>query len=203
MNVVVFDYGAGNMYSIVHALERYSGARVLVREDPLAALDTDLLVLPGVGAFPAAAARLSPARETMRDTLAAGLPCIGICLGMQLLFESSEEGEGSGLGLAAGRVTRLEARRVPHIGWNAIEPAGDPVFDHAPLATAWFANGYACRPAADDGALRVGAWVTHETDRFPAVVRCARTIGVQFHPEKSDQRGVAFLHACMREVLCA
>ena len=102
-----------------------------------------------------------------------------------------------------GRVTRVDARRTPHIGWNTLERVPDAVFDRTPLEIAWFANGYACRPANDDPALRVGAWVTHESDRFPAIARTARTIGVQFHPEKSDERGVAFLHACMRELLCA
>jgi glutamine amidotransferase len=218
VNISVFDYGAGNLHSIARALERFPEARVRIAADPRTALDTDLLVLPGVGAFQAAAACLGPARDAMRTALAAGLPCVGVCLGMQLLFESSEEGAGDGLGLAAGRVTRLAARRVPHIGWNTLEPDGDPLFERAPLETAYFANGFACRPerggedaAASAGrartavraALRVGAWVTHERDRFPALVRVARTIGLQFHPEKSGLPGVAFLHACMRAVLCA
>ena len=202
MKVTVFDYGAGNMHSIVRALERFPGAGVQICDDPRSALATDLLVLPGVGAFQAAAVRLADARGAMGDALRAGLPCVGVCLGMQLLFESSDEGAGEGLGLAAGRVTGLLARRVPHIGWNTLEPA-DLLFERAPLAMAYFANGYACRPAAADGSARVGAWVTHERDRFPALLRTARTIGVQFHPEKSGPPGVAFLHACMREVLCA
>lgn len=202
MNVTVFDYGAGNLHSIARALERFPGATVRIEDDPFAALATDLLVLPGVGAFQAAAARLVAARAGVRDALVAGLPCIGVCLGMQLLFEASDEGPGEGLGLVAGRVTPLAARRVPHIGWNTLEP-DDPLFGRAPLAIAWFANGYACRPAAADGTARIGAWVTHERDRFPALLRAARTIGVQFHPEKSGLPGVAFLHACMREVLCA
>lgn len=201
MNVIVFDYGAGNLHSIGRALAGFPGAEVRIEEDPRRALATDLLVLPGVGAFQAAAARLEAARGAVRDALAAGLPCIGVCLGMQLLLESSDEGPGAGLGLVPGRVTRLDARRVPHIGWNTLESADD-LFARAPLTFAWFANGYACRPAGDDGAARIGAWTVHEHDRFPALLRAARTIGVQFHPEKSGAPGVAFLHACMREVLC-
>jgi len=213
MKVTVFDYGAGNLHSLTRAIETAPGARVRIEEDPRAALRTDVLVLPGVGAFQAAAARLAPARDAMREALLAGLPCVGVCLGMQLLFASSEEGEGAGLALAAGRVTRLAGRRVPHIGWNTLDPEGDVAPAGAPPETAYFAHSFACRPTRSDvltrgggtavrDAVRVGAWVTHEQDRFPALVRIARTIGVQFHPEKSGLEGVAFLRACMREVLC-
>ena len=113
MRVTLFDYGAGNLHSLAKALYA-PGVELRVEEDPLRALDTGLLVLPGVGAFGAAAARLAPGREAMRDAVAHGLPCLGICLGMQLLFEASEEGEGRGLGLFPGRVTRLRAPRAPH-----------------------------------------------------------------------------------------
>ena len=189
MRVTIFDYGAGNLHSLIKVLE--AGDRsIIVETDPRAAARTGLLVLPGVGAFAAAAARLERGLETMRDALVDGLPCIGICLGMQLLFEASDEGPGRGLGLIAGRVTPLVATRVPHIGWNELEGAGS-------LTTAWFANGYACRPA--DPAV-VAAWTTHESDRFPAVVRSGRTLGVQFHPEKSSAAGVRFLRDAVREL---
>ena len=195
MKVTVFDYGAGNLHSLVRALGS-AGDEVVIEPDPIAALDTDVLVLPGVGAFAPAAARLVPARERMRQALADGLPCLGICLGMQLLFDASDEGPGAGLGRIAGRVTPVAARRVPHIGWNALESPGDPALEHAPLPLAYFANGYVCRPT-DPGC--VTAWTTHERDRFPAVVRIGRTVGVQFHPEKSSRAGVAFVQACLAE----
>jgi imidazole glycerol-phosphate synthase subunit HisH len=198
MRVTVFDYGAGNLHSLAKALET-SGAAVVVEADPLRALDTDALVLPGVGAFGAAAERLAPGRTAMRDALERGLPCLGICLGMQLLFEESEEGEGKGLGMIPGAVRRLRARRVPQIGWNAVEldrPAADPLFTRAPLATAYYANGYVCRP---DGEESVIAWSTHENDRFAAAVRRGNTVGVQFHPEKSSQPGVEFVRAFVAE----
>ena len=112
MRVTVFDYGAGNLHSLVKALAT-PGTDVCVEPDPVRTVDTDVLVLPGVGAFAPAAERLAPGREAAREAVARGLPCLGICLGMQLLFDGSEEGPGLGLGLIPGRVTRLRARRVP------------------------------------------------------------------------------------------
>ncbi len=192
MRVTIFDYGAGNLHSLAKALER-DGVEVRVETDPAAAVDTDALVLPGVGAFGAAVERLAPGRDAMRSAIAGGLPTIGICLGMQLLFDASDEGAGAGLGVIPGRVTRLHAVRVPQIGWNAVEPAGDDsLFARAPLPMVYYANSYVCRP--DDSRV-VTAWTQHEGDRFPAAVRVGRTVGVQFHPEKSSSDGVRFLHA--------
>jgi glutamine amidotransferase len=196
MKATVFDYGAGNLHSLAKALT-LAGATVAIETDPARAVETDALVLPGVGAFPAAAERIAPARERMRAALANGLPCLGICLGMQILFDSSDEGPGEGLGLVPGRVSRLTARRVPQIGWNTLEDAGDPLFERSGLATAYFANGFAGRPVEDTAVI---AWCTHEDDRFAAAVRVARTLGVQFHPEKSSTPGVRFLAAWIAEV---
>ena len=94
----------------------------------------------------AAAERLAPGRAAMRDALAGGLPCLGICLGMQLLFEESDEGPGAGLALLGGRVRRLDASRVPQIGWNAVEDARDPLLAGAGLDMAYYANSFVCAP---------------------------------------------------------
>ncbi len=196
MRITIFDYGAGNLHSLAKAIEG-ADVSVWLETDPVAAVDTDVLVLPGVGAFGTAAARLAPGRDAMRAALDGGLPCLGICLGMQLLFDRSDEGPGDGLGVIPGVVTRLDARRVPHIGWNSIDDVDDPLFTRAPLSLAYFANSYVCRPAS--GAA-VTAWTTHETDRFPAAVRHGRTVGVQFHPEKSSGAGVRLIHAFLDEV---
>jgi glutamine amidotransferase len=198
MRVTVFDYGAGNLHSLVKALEG-AGVEVAVETDPVrsVASGTNVLVLPGVGAFGAAADRLAPGRDAMRSAIMAGLPTIGICLGMQLLFDHSDEGAGAGLGVIPGRVTRLHAIRVPQIGWNDVAPVpGEPLFSAAPVPMAYYANSYVCRPVS---ATAVTAWTEHEGDRFPAAVRAGRTVGVQFHPEKSSAPGVAFLHAFLND----
>lgn len=205
MKVTVFDYGAGNLHSLVKAVEA-GGAEVRVERDPAAAVrDTDALVLPGVGAFGAACeslAREPGGRDAMRDAITRGLPTLGICLGMQLLLDESEEGPGRGLGVVPGRVRKLESRRIPQIGWNAVEDvrADDPLFRAAPLATAYYANSFVCAPSAGDDP--VVAWSTHDGDRFPAALRAGahgRTVGVQFHPEKSSRAGVAFVRAWVEE----
>ena len=195
MKVTIFDYGAGNLHSLTKALEM-DGVVVEIETDPARSVDTDVLVLPGVGAFGAAVDRLEPGREAMRTAILGGLPTIGICLGMQLLFDESDEGDGAGLGIIPGRVTRIDAQRVPQIGWNEVVPVGDEsLFIAAPLPIAYYANSFVCRPKDESSVI---AWTTHESDRFPAAVRFGRTVGVQFHPEKSSSDGVRFLHAFLQ-----
>ena len=196
MRATIFDYGSGNLHSLAKALER-ADLEVAIEPDPERALDTDLLVLPGVGAFGSAAERLAPVRHRVAAAIEAGLPCLGICLGMQLLFDESEEGPGPGLGLIAGRVTRLQAPRVPQIGWNVLEEVEDAHIAAAGLEVAYFANGYACRPV--DEAVVV-AWCTHGGDRFPAAIKRGRLMGVQFHPEKSSAPGLRFLREFAAEI---
>src|SRR5438874_1438920 len=183
MRVTIFDYGAGNLHSLTKALAS-PDVSVRIDTDAARAADADLLVLPGVGAF-------GPAAETvrdLRDAIAGGLPTIGICLGMQLLFEGSDEGAGRGLGILSGRVGRLRGRRGPHMGWNTLwaqrSDAGERMDE---LPTAYFANSYVCEP--DDPGI-VTAWSNHEGEWFPAVVRKDNVVGVQFHPEKSSRAGV-------------
>ena len=195
MRVTIFDYGAGNLHSLAKAIER-GAVEVRVETDPERAVETDALVLPGVGAFGAAAGRLASGRDAMRDAIESGLPTMGICLGMQLLFDASDEGEGAGLGVIAGRVSRLRAERVPQIGWNTVDDARDPLFEAAPLPIAYYANSFVCRPEDPSSVI---AWSEHESDRFPAAVRAGTAVGVQFHPEKSSTGGVRLLHAFLDE----
>jgi len=196
VRVTIFDYGAGNLHSLAKALD-IEGVDARIETDPVRSVDTDVLVLPGVGAFGAAVDRLAPGRDVMRTALLEGLPAIGICLGMQLLFDESDEGEGAGLGVIAGRVTRLHAERIPQIGWNEVvaEPS-EALFQGAPLTIAYYANSFVCRPESPETVI---AWSTHEDDRFAAAVRAGNTVGVQFHPEKSSSAGVEFLHAFLRD----
>jgi glutamine amidotransferase len=116
---------------------------------------------------------------------------------MQLLFDESEEGPGTGLGVFAGRVERLRADRTPQIGWNTIDDVRDPLLESSGLTTAYYANRFVCR-ARD--AQDVVAWSTHETDRFAAVVRRGDCVGVQFHPEKSSAPGLRFLDTFLRSL---
>lgn len=193
--VAVFDYGAGNLHSLVKALAS-PGFDVHVEADPMQAIAADVLVLPGVGAFAPATDAIGDAREPMRAAIARGLPTLGICLGMQLLFDDSEEGSGQGLGVIPGRVTRLQARRLPQIGWNGVEAEDDPLFAAAPLGEAYYANSYVCRPASADAVV---AWSRHEDDRFAAAVRAGNAVGVQFHPEKSSAAGVRLVRTFLKQ----
>ena len=190
MDVAILDLGIGNLHSLRKALER-NGASVRVETEPRAALAADALVLPGVGAFAAAASRLAGAAEPVRDALQDGLPCLGICLGMQLLFDASDEGEGAGLGFLPGRVSRMAARPLPHMGWNdVVATRPDPLLAGVDPLLAYFAHSFAAVPANPADAV---AWSRHGEERFASVVRRQRTWGVQFHPEKSGAAGLRLL----------
>jgi glutamine amidotransferase len=195
MRVTIFDYGAGNLHSLSKAIVR-STVSLTIEPDPIRAIDTDLLVLPGVGAFGPAAARLGPGLRAMRNAIGSGLPTLGICLGMQLLFEGSDEGGGEGLGVFAGRATKLSASRSPQIGWNRLDEVADEAARAASLTFAYYANRFVCRAMNPSDVV---AWSTHERDRFPAIVRRGRTVGVQFHPEKSSAPGLAFIRQVIEE----
>ncbi len=197
MRVALLDLGVGNLHSLAKAVAAASpGAEVTVESEARAGLRADVLVLPGVGAFPAAAERLRPARAEVQRALLAGGACVGICLGMQLLFESSEEGEGEGLGVFEGRVTRLGTTRSPHMGWSPLAPSGGaPAWAWPPAV--YYAHSFACRPARGDVVLATTDLVE---DRVVAVVRRDRVVGCQFHPEKSSREGVALLASILREI---
>ena len=192
--IAVFDYGAGNLHSLVKAIAR-EDRDISVETDLRSGIRADLLVLPGVGAFGSAAQAMQSARASLSSALDDGLPCLGICLGMQLLFDASEEGAGDGIGFIPGNVTRLRTPTVPHMGWNDIEWR-DRLAQWNQLQTAYFANAYICQP---DDALTVLALTTHQHTTFASVVRRANTVGVQFHPEKSQQPGHALLEPWQRE----
>jgi imidazole glycerol-phosphate synthase subunit HisH len=122
IRLAILDYGMGNLRSVEKALE-HVGVRAEVTRDHDAVRRADGLVLPGVGAFPRAMAEVHRLGfdALLRERLEGGTPVLGICLGMQLLFDRSDEGDGPGLGIVAGKVTRLRAERVPQIGWNQVE----------------------------------------------------------------------------------
>ena len=195
MTVVLVDYGMGNRRSVEKALE-HVGARVARTDDAGAIAAADAIVLPGVGAFPEAMRRLAALGlvEPLRERAAAGAPLLGICLGMQLLFEWSEEHEGAaGLGLLHGTVTRLRAPglKVPHIGWSTVTFTRPSVLtDGLGEAAAFYhVHTYACRPAEESDVVGRGEY----GERFVSIVERANVIGAQFHPEKSSLDGLALL----------
>jgi glutamine amidotransferase len=196
MIVSLLDYGTGNLHSLAKGFEA-CGAGTRIDDDPHEALQADALVLPGVGAFGAAAEIIAPAADDIRAALFSGFPCLGICLGMQLLFESSAEGDGKGLGIVPGHVRRLRAHRVPQMGWNSIENGSlDPLFAGMGEMVAYYANSFVAEPTDPASII---AWTTYETDRFAAAVHCERTWGVQFHPEKSSRDGLRILRRFLEE----
>lgn len=195
MRIVVPDLGLSNLWSARRALETL-GHEVIATCDPERVSSAELVVLPGVGAFAEASRRLDKTGigEAVREAAARGAGVVGICLGMQLLFESSEEGGyAPGLGLLPGRVTRLRGgARIPHVGWNRIEPTaeGADLFgDGAAPPYLYFVHSYVARPASDDLVL---ARCLHG-ERFAAAVGRGACLGFQFHPEKSGEAGVRLL----------
>ena len=192
IHVALFDYGAGNLHSLGKGLEA-GGARVTVTSDWKEALGRDALVLPGVGSFGAAVRGLEGEAERVREALEGGLPCLGICLGMQLLFPESEEAPGEGIGLIGGRVRRLQARIVPQMGWNDIVVGNDRIFEGTAGLSAYFANSYICDVAPDEEEGVTIASAEYDGEEFAAGVRRGRTWGLQFHPEKSSRPGLRIL----------
>ena len=195
MTVVLVDYGMGNRRSVEKALE-HVGARVARTDDAGALAAADAIVLPGVGAFPEAMRRLRALGldEVLRERAAAGVPLLGICLGMQLLFASSTEHEGAeGLGLLPGTVTRLEAPglKIPHIGWNTVTFERASALTHGLGGSAAFyhVHTYACRPEHESDVVGRGEY----GERFVSIVERGNVMGAQFHPEKSSLDGLALL----------
>ncbi|HEX2022014.1 MAG TPA: imidazole glycerol phosphate synthase subunit HisH [Candidatus Thermoplasmatota archaeon] len=190
LDVAILDYGVGNLHSIRKALERAGAAPRLV-SDPRGLLDAPALVLPGVGAFGDAARALAPFRDALFERLDAGRPLLGVCLGMQLLFEESEESPGAkGLGYVRGRVARLRHPKLPQIGWNTlVHVEGDPLFQGLPDgAHVYYVNSFAPEPRES---VTVATSTYGET--FTAAVRKRNAWGVQFHPEKSGTAGLAMI----------
>lgn len=199
IHLALFDYGAGNLHSLAKGLEA-GGAEVTITSDWDEALGRDGLVLPGVGSFGAAVRGIEGEAERVRDALESGLPCLGICLGMQLLFPESEEASGSGIGLIGGRVRRLRAPVVPQMGWNDVEAGTDPIFEGTGSFAGYFANSFVCDVAEDEDEDVVVARAEYGDGEFAAGVRKARTWGLQFHPEKSSRPGLRILANFVREV---
>ncbi len=190
-DIALVDYGAGNLTSVIKAFEA-SGAHVRLVTRPDAIGGARALVLPGVGHFGATASLDGDWHDAVHEAIARELPVLGICLGLQWLFEgSAEEPDVPGLGMMAGRCFRLSGDvKVPHVGWNTLEMTSRPsrlLAGVSPAASAYFTHSFAA-PVGDDAVA-----TTLHGVRFASAVERGRTFGVQFHPEKSGTTGLRIL----------
>jgi glutamine amidotransferase len=191
-SVVVIDHGSGNLRSAERALARV-GADVMVTDDMAAADAADGVVLPGVGAFAAcmAGVRRVGADTLVRDRVAAGRPVLGICVGMQVLYDAGEEHGLRTEGVAAlpGEVVRLDAPILPHMGWNTIDAAADSaLFAGVADERFYFVHSYGVRPG-----LSIGETTATHGESFVAAVEAGPLSATQFHPEKSGDAGLTLL----------
>jgi len=198
--VVVLDYGSGNVHSAAKALER-AGADVQVTADRAAALEADGLLVPGVGAFEAVMDQLRAVRgdEIIDRRLAGGRPVLGICVGMQVMFERGVERgvDSEGLGEWPGVVTELQAPVLPHMGWNTVDPdPGSVLFDGIEDERFYFVHSFAAQEWQLDTAPPFPTprltWAEHG-GRFLAAVENGPLSATQFHPEKSSDAGIRLL----------
>jgi glutamine amidotransferase len=193
--IAIIDYGAGNLNSIQKALEFVGEETVILEEGKTEDLDKyDGLVLPGVGAFPGAMKRLKQNNfvEFIEKFVATGRPFLGICLGMQLLFEwGFEDQKTAGLGLLKGDIVKMKTEyKIPHMGWNQLEIIkNDPLFKELPENPHfYFVHSYQLAEVTDEVLATVGYGTT-----VPAVIRKDNVIAFQFHPEKSGDNGIQLL----------
>jgi len=192
--IVIVDYGMGNLASVRNALKKV-GYETPISADPAEVAEAEALVLPGVGAFGSGMQNLAERGldRVVKQAAAAGKPIVGICLGMQLLFEEgTENGTRPGLGLLPGRVTRLpDTERLPQIGWNLVEPQREHLlFDGLPKPCwAYFDHTYAVEGERAEHCLAQ----TEYGRTYPSVVGRKNVLGIQFHPEKSSRVGLQML----------
>jgi len=188
--IAIVDLGVGNFANVRKAV---GGT---ITDDPKRVAEADRIVLPGVGNFGEVARKLEPLREALLRQISAGTPFLGICLGAQLLFQSSEEEEGQGLGILKGKVVKLPEAAAPHIGWNRVNFREDfPLFrgieDESYF---YFVHSYRVKPeAAAPVAATTNYAVNGKVKQFPSAVRRRNTFGVQFHPEKSGEVGLRIM----------
>jgi len=193
--IAIIDYGMGNLHSVLGGLN-YAGQKAFITDDPRKIRDADAVVLPGVGAFKDAIKRLEETGlgDAFRESVKSGKPCLGVCLGLQMLFSESEEGGiFSGLGIIPGRVIRFSSQlKVPHMGWNQIEIKNPdmPIFRDIPNgAYMYFVHSYYVKPEDKS----VIATTTNYGIDFTSMIAKGNLFATQFHPEKSQKIGLQLL----------
>jgi len=195
--IQILDYGSGNLFSITKALKKVA-PNILVRvSQDYKAGKIDGLILPGVGSFTSAQEILDLCRKEILEDVQSGLPVLGICLGMQLMFEKSEEGPGTGLRIFQGKVVRFRKKKglkVPHMGWNRVNlSASDSKFSTGLKNGGWayFAHSYYPLPKKSLGIVLGKTSVSGIS--FPSIIERENVVGTQYHPEKSGEFGQKLL----------
>ncbi len=191
--IAIIDYGIGNLFSIYNGLKRVYDKPMIVSSDKIGELKgAEGIIVPGVGAFDDCALNFKPFSDTLIDIVESGVPVLGICVGMQLFFDESEEGEEKGLGLIPGKVVRLpKTVRVPHMGWNNLyilkqSKLLDGITENNYF---YFVHSYYCIPHDEDHSVASVEYGSY----LAAIVQKNNIYGVQFHPEKSSKRGLHIL----------
>ena len=200
--IAIIDYGMGNLFSIYNGLKKVNDYPMLITADNIPGMRAaEGVIVPGVGAFDDCIRNLKPFSEVLIEGIESGVPVLWICIGMQILFEESEEGKEKGLGLIPGKVVRLPANvRVPHMGWNNLH-----LQRHSELLNGitnadyfYFVHSYYCVPRDEDATV---ASVEYGV-QLAAVVNKDNVYGVQFHPEKSSKKGLQVLSNFVRICKC-
>ncbi len=197
MKITVVDYDMGNLHSVCKGLE-HAGAETLITHDPAELASADAIVLPGVGSFDPAMKKIRDRdlEQPLKDIIASGKPFLGICLGLQILFDRSDEGQETGLGIIAGTVKKFQPEpnlTIPQMGWNQIDFAQPNCLLWGELTTAawvYFDHSYYVEPSQADVSA---AMVTHGNQTVTAAISQANIMAVQFHPEKSSAIGLKML----------
>jgi imidazole glycerol-phosphate synthase subunit HisH len=197
IKIAVVDYDMGNLHSVCKGLQE-AGAEPLITHDPRELEGAEAIVLPGVGSFDPAVKNIRDRdlEQPLKDIIATGKPFLGICLGLQILFDRSAEGQETGLGIIPGEVCRFEpetALTIPHMGWNQLELTQSQcsLWSHLdPQEWVYFVHSYYVTPRDRD---LVAATVTHGTQTVTAAIAQDNIMAVQFHPEKSSTTGLQIL----------
>jgi len=188
LRISLADYGVGNLHSVKKALE-LNGAKVDVVTEMKDLLDAECIIFPGVGAFDMTMKKLLPYKEEIAEHLRSGIPALGICIGLQIMFDSSEEGKSGGLSIFDGRIKKLGAERIPHMGWNNVT-SSDELMEDIEDRMFYFAHSYHCSAMRTEVAIGT---TEYEGEIFSSFFRTRNVYGTQFHPEKSSVSGLRFI----------
>jgi glutamine amidotransferase len=191
MKFAVIDYGASNMFSLLSSLRRLNvDVDVISKKRDLGKYSA--IILPGVGSFSSACEKMEKVKNKIIDAIEEGIPLLGICLGLQLMFERSEEGPGDGLGILEGEVIRFRnGVKIPHMGWNSVKLNNDSILLNYVYEPRWVYFAHSYYPEPKDDSIKIGT--TFYGSTFTSVVEKKNVFGTQFHPEKSGDVGKKIL----------